>query len=136
MIQTAHHLQVLEAGQVLVHCCVLTREPDPGAQHRRVLLDVVPGNARAAAVGAQERCEHFHERRLPGAVRAEQAVDDPGGDGQIDVVERANLAERLAQALRLDGDIGGYGRGRSHVLIAGHLTDPSQPRPALVGFRR
>ena len=58
-------------------------------------------------VGSQQRREHLHERRLAGAVGAEQAEHGPGLDGQVEAVERDDVPEGLAHALGVDG--GGHG---------------------------
>ena len=64
--------------------------------------DVVPVDQRGAGVGSQQRREDADERRLAGAVRAEQALDRPLGNVEVDAGERTRLAERLGDAADLD----------------------------------
>ena len=60
--------------------------------HLRALLDdVVAGDARRAGGRRQQRRQHVHGRRLAGAVRAEEAVDLAGRDGQVDPVDGATF---------------------------------------------
>ena len=55
--------------------------------------------ARGRARQAEQRAD---ERRLPGAVRAEEAEGNAAGDDEVDSVDGDALAEALRQALRLD----------------------------------
>ena len=77
VVEPADHLEVLEAGQVLVHRGVLAGEPDLLANLRRVAHDVEARDARRALVREQQRGQDPHRRRLAGAVRAEQPEDAP-----------------------------------------------------------
>jgi len=69
VVQAADHLEVLEAGQVLVDGRVLAGEPDLGAQLGRVAHGVQPHDPRAAGVGLEERREDPHRGGLAGPVR-------------------------------------------------------------------
>ena len=53
VVELADHLEVLEAGQVLVDRGVLAGQPDLGAQRGGVLLDVEAGDAGGARVRAR-----------------------------------------------------------------------------------
>ena len=101
-VEPSDHRQVLEAGEVFVDRRVLAGEPDPLAQRGSVVAHVEAEHARAAGVGLQQRGEDAHERRLAGAVRAQQPHDLALPDGQVDAVERAHLAEALDEAAHLD----------------------------------
>jgi hypothetical protein len=75
VVEPADHLEVLEAGQVLVHGGVLTRQPDLRADLRGVADDVEAGDARRALVREQQRGQDSDGGRLAGAVRAEEPED-------------------------------------------------------------
>src|SRR3546814_11939782 len=77
-----------------------------------------------AAVGLVEAVEDAHQRRLAGAVLADDAVDGSGLHRQADVAVRLHRAEGLADVAQLDGqrclvrraaagDICGGGQGES-----------------------
>ncbi len=59
---------------------------------------VVPGDVGDAAVRAQQRAQHPHERRLPGPVGAQEPVDLPPCDVEVDPVHGAHRAEAPHQA--------------------------------------
>ncbi len=61
----------------------------------------MPPIADRAAVGRQRAGEHVHQRRLAGAVVADEADALAGADGEVDAVERANGAEMLFDAVQL-----------------------------------
>ena len=65
--------------------------------------------------GLVEPVEDVHQRRLAGAVFAEDRMDAPFATSMTDVVERLELAERLGHAF--DGDVG-HGR-RGGPVISG-----------------
>src|SRR5262249_49471769 len=58
---------------------------------------VVAGDGDAAAVGDVEAAQQLEQRRLAGAVRAEQRDELAAADGEAQAVERAQRAERLAE---------------------------------------
>ena len=70
---------------------------------------VAAEHGRGAAVGAQQAEQDADGRRLPRAVRAEEAVHLALADGEVEAVEGDGVAERLVQAG--DGD------------DVGHVTD-------------
>jgi len=102
VVEPADHLEVLEAGQVLVHGGVLAGEPDAPPQPLAVADDVEAGDAGLAGVGAQQRGQDPHGRRLARAVRPEQAEDRPGLDPEVDPAQGFHVPVGLAQAARLD----------------------------------
>jgi hypothetical protein len=122
VVQAADHLEVLEAGQVLVDGGVLAREPDVPADLRRLAHDVEAGDPRGALVRPEERREDPDRGRLPGAVGPEEAEDHPSLDPEVDAPKRLDVAVALAQALRFDRD------GR-----IGHALQPTCPASGLDG---
>ena len=102
-VQAPDHDEVLQAGEVLVDRGVLAREADLVAQLRRVGDDVEAGDLGAAGVGPQQRREDPHDRRLAGAVGAEQAEHRARRGLEVDAVERADVAEGLRQPAHADG---------------------------------
>ena len=73
-----------------------------------ILCGGLPGRCRRPSKNDEPRRrlvdagEHVEERRLAGAVRADQADDRALGNGEVDVVDRDEAAELLAQPLRLE----------------------------------
>src|SRR5689334_12909597 len=63
-----------------------------------------------AGVGRGDVDDHANGRRLARAVRAEQSKDAPGAHSQAEFFHGGKLAETLADAIELNGDI------RGHVL--------------------
>ena len=102
VIEAPDHLEVLEAGQVLVDRGVLPRQADLRAQRRGVVLDVEPHHAGLAGGGREERRQDAHRGRLAGAVRAKQAEHRPALDAQVDSAERLHVLVRLGEAVGLD----------------------------------
>src|SRR6185437_9660837 len=65
-----------------------------------------------ARVRMEQAGEQAHRRRLAGAVGAEEAVDNPARDGQVEAVEGEPRAVALAQAARRQGEGAGGGHRR------------------------
>ena len=65
----------------------------------------MPATLAEPSSGCEQRREDPHRRRLPGAVRPEQAEHDPALHAQVDPVERDDLAVALAQPGRLDREL-------------------------------
>ena len=63
------------------------------------------GDARAAAVGRQQRGQHAERRRLAGAVRPEQAEDLARLDRERDAVDGGDLAEPDDEVVDEDGGL-------------------------------
>ena len=99
VVQLAHHLQVLEAGEVLVDGGVLPRQADLRAERRGVLHHVQADDAGGAAVGLEQRGEDADGGGLAGPVGSEQAEDGPGTRGEVHAAQGANRSVRLLQAL-------------------------------------
>jgi hypothetical protein len=61
---------------------------------------------REGAGARREHCrQHPDRRRLPGAVRAEEAEHDPPRDGEVNLVDGRERAVGLRQPVRLDGEL-------------------------------
>src|SRR2546423_756913 len=90
--------QVLEARRLLVH----RADPEP-MRRRRVreplLLAVHEHLARVRLDHAGQR---LHQRRLPGAVLADEPVHRPSVDAQVDVGDGLHAAVALGDAAQLD----------------------------------
>ena len=91
-----------------------------GADADRLAVD-----ADLAGVGFVEAVEDRHQRRLAGAVLADDAVDDAALDDEIDVVVGVNRAEALVDADEFDG--GRVGRPGRHPRSHG-VARPRAPR--------
>jgi hypothetical protein len=63
----------------------------------RFANDVDTADHRFALIGSEKAQEYVERRRLPGAVRAEQAHDLPGRDGEIEAIERGHPVVPLDQ---------------------------------------
>ncbi len=100
VVQTPHHLEVLQARQVLVHRGVLSREADHVPELLRLTDHVEAGDGRSARIGMQQRGQDPDGGRLPRAVGSEEPEDRSGRDTEVDARERLDLAVPLRQALR------------------------------------
>jgi hypothetical protein len=128
-VQRGHHLEVLAAAQVRVEARRLDEARDAVEGAGTLDVRVAPEQAHAAGVGADEAEQHAHRRRLPGAVRAEVAVDVAGPDGQVDAVDREHVAIALDEAPRRDGrglavDPAGAHSARAAASAAAGGTEP------------
>jgi hypothetical protein len=103
VVEPAHQLEVLEAGQVLVHRGVLARQANLLAHPFGVTDDVEAHDAGRTLVRRQEGGQDPHRRRLAGAVRAEKPEDAARLDTEIHAAKRLHVAVALVQAGGLDG---------------------------------
>ena len=69
------------------------REPLAPAPVRRPARDVLPLELDGPGVRPVEAAEHVHERRLAGAVRADQPDDLAAAELERDVAERLDALE-------------------------------------------
>ena len=68
------------------------------------------GDRRAPRGRRQQRAEHAHRRRLPGAVGAEEAEDLAAGNGEVDAAHGLHVvAEATDEPSGLDGGVAGPG---------------------------
>jgi len=106
--QPGDHLEVLPTGQRRFDGGELTGQPDHPAHLLGAGQRIDAGDAQQPGVGAQQRGDGAHERRLSGAVGAEDRRDGPGRSDQLEAVEggdvilAALLPEVLAQPGGLD----------------------------------
>ena len=70
--------------------------------------DVVAVEDDASARCRQRAADHVEERGLAGAVRPDDAGDRSGGDREVDLVNGAESAERLAEPMRLEQHHGSH----------------------------
>jgi hypothetical protein len=64
--------------------------------------DVMAGHQRPSPGRRQQPAQHAHRGRLARAVRLQEAVDLAGRDPQVDLIDRADLAEVTDQCLGAD----------------------------------
>src|SRR4029450_8157087 len=95
---------VLERGHVLEQPDVLERPADPplGDRVRRLAGDLVAVEDDHAPGRLVDAGDHVEERRLAGAVRADQADDRALGDGEVYAGDGDEPAELLAHAGRFE----------------------------------
>ena len=98
-VELALQAQQLDAGLLRVEGDVLQRDADAEAHLLRPLGDVEARHRRLPAGGREQRAEHLHRGRLAGAVGSEQAVDLAPRDGEVEVVDRGDVAEGADEAL-------------------------------------
>ena len=125
---------MLAAGQQRVERRLLQR----GADRLRDLAGPActtskpPTRARAGG-RRQERRQHQHRRRLAGAVRAEEAVDLAGLDGEVDPVDRARaLRETRGRASRSRSRSSAESRYRCPAAAGPCPARWRSPRPRLL----
>ena len=108
-VELREHPQVLAHGQQPVARRLAARHHvDARAHELRLAVHVVALDARPAGRGREQRRENLDERRLAGAVRAEQAEQLASRHGQRDVAERD-------------------ARLRLVLVVLPRLVDPPQP---------
>src|SRR5581483_9605299 len=116
---------VLERGHLLEQADVLERAPDPalGDVVRRLAGDVRAVEDDATRGRLVDAGDHVEEGRLAGAVRTDQRDDRAARDREVDVVDRDEPAELLAERVGLQEDAVG-----AHVVrasIRGWSSTPS-----------
>src|SRR5713226_6414399 len=101
---------VLEHGQLRKHRRDLERahEPEPRHVGGSKPGDVVALVDDAAVGGAQKFGQQIEASGLAGAIRADQRVDRPALDTQVDVTDRDEAREFLGEALGLEDDVVGH----------------------------
>ena len=93
-----------------------------------------------AAVGVDEAREQAHRRRLAGAVRPEEAVDDAGRHGQVETGQRHPRAVVLLETPRREGEPvrrrgGGGAQGiGSRSIVRTWRVRPASVRTSAVGI--
>ena len=100
VVEPADQLEVRAGGQQPVDGRRLGGEADPRAHARRRRPTTSrPATRARPLVGQRERGEDAHGGRLAGAVVAEQPEHRAGGDVEVEVAQRPEVAEALAEAL-------------------------------------
>src|SRR5262249_18895166 len=120
------HGQPAEQGDVLERA----RDTEPGDLRWPSVRDVAVLEQDGAAIGLVEAADHVEQRRLAGAVRADNRDDFAAAHRDRDILDRAHAAETLGQRdhgkLRLVGrdtrPFGGVERhaplsSRDHALV-------------------
>ena len=67
--------------------------------------DVAPSSRMAPRIGPERAGDQVEQRRLAGAVRADDAERVALGDGEIDAVRDLDRAEGSAEALELEDHV-------------------------------
>ena len=139
VVEVADHLEVLPAGQVLVHGRVLAGQSDQAPDQAGLFGHVVPEHPGATAVGPQDGGQDPHRGGLPRSVGPEQAEHGALGDGEADPVEGAHLELALEGLLELFGFdrvlhagailSGRWGLARSGAATGGRSCDRPVLRP-------
>ena len=91
-------VEVVGEREVLVH----DLDPEPGGVARAVDVDALALEAHLAFVERVDADDALDQRRLAGAVVADEGHDLAAADLEVDPVERLDGAERLRDALALE----------------------------------
>ncbi len=102
-VETGLEVEELPARLAVVESGVLEGDADLEADELGMAGHVVAGDESPAPRRAQQGAEHADERRLAGAVRAEEPVDLARGDGEVDAVDGPVVAELASDVLGDDG---------------------------------
>ena len=106
VVEASDQLEVLAAGEGLVHRRVLAGEADDGPDGVGVTDDVQAGDAGGALVGQEERGEDADQGRLARPVGPQQAEHLGPIGRQVDPAKCFGGAERLLDARDLDHGVG------------------------------
>src|SRR5690606_33080194 len=109
-------LEVLPAGHGLLDGGVLARQPNDLADTGRLADGVEAADGERTGVGTHQRGDRPHERRLAGAVRAEQRGHAPRPHLEVETAEGLLPPEALDQAVGLDDR--GHGRLLSSFVLS------------------
>ena len=122
---------VLRHGQPRDEGDLLGDERDPAHERvaRRPERDGLPAHDELALILREDTGDDLAERRLPGAVLADERVDRAGMDGDRDIVEGARRPEGLAERAHLEMD-GAVRRAVHGVSPIGVGLSPATPRAA------
>jgi len=100
-VRLSHREQMVRGGASGVDRARFQQRPN-FVQRSRVVAVVLAIDGDIARRRAVEPEDQAHRRRLPGAVRAEEAGDDAGLDREREAVDGALVPVVLRQPLRLD----------------------------------
>ncbi len=119
VVEPADHLEVLEAGQVLVDGGVLPGKTDVLADAGRIADDVEADDARRALVRSQQCCEDSNCRGFAGAVGPEEAKDRPRLDPEVYAAKSVYVAVALPEPFRLHSEaVGVHARHATHTDLS------------------
>ena len=103
VVQAAHQLEVLEAGEVVVDGGVLPREPDLLAHAAGAAQHVNAGDPGRTAVRLEQGRQDPDGGRLACAVRAQEPQHGGGLGAESHLTKRLHGAEALPERVDLDG---------------------------------
>src|SRR6185436_1899238 len=130
-LQRRLQAQVVPRSEERVQRRLLQRDTDEPADLRAVLHDVVAGHERGACSWRQQRRQDVDGRRLPRAVRTEEAVDLARLDREVDSVDRAGpflvLADEPANLDPVPGLHPGHPTHRGIQLSCSRRSRNSSP---------
>ena len=106
--------EVLGSREVRVKCGALDERTDPGQDVRPVRAQIPAENAHLARGGFCQSQKHLHGGGFTGAVRTEETVDTPAGNGKIELVDDGLASVPFRDALGLDRELLGL-CGRWHL---------------------
>ncbi len=153
-VDVGEEVEVLEHREVLVERELLRHVADAAADLLAVAGDVEPVDRRLPLGGRQQAAEDADQRRLPRAVRPQEAIDLAARHAERDLVEGAELAEVAGDPLGEDavvdvrvrirvragdrrGEDGWSGGGLAHRGAPGAAAEPGSARvtiAAMPGF--
>src|SRR5437899_101669 len=103
-VDADEEVEVLVDGEVVVERELLRHVADLLPHALRAERADLARKPHLALARLHQAAEHLDGRGLPRPVGAEQAVDLAVAHLEVDALDRDELAERLAQAARADGD--------------------------------
>jgi hypothetical protein len=118
--------KVVATGEQRVERRLLERDADHRAHLRAFLDDVVATDTCSSGRWRQQRRQDVDGGRLPGPVRAEEAVDLTRSDGDVDAVDGARALLVLPNE---PFDLDPVGRRLHHPTLPGvaRASEPSRP---------
>src|SRR5579884_2082231 len=124
-VEVGEQAQVAPARQVGVEPRPLD-EPGDAVERPRALDERVASVQLDAARRRPDQAEHHPQRRrLAGAVRAEEAVDVAGVDGQVDLVHGDEVAVALEQGSRRDRRRVAHASAAASASATAAVTEPA-----------
>jgi hypothetical protein len=112
--ERADVFEKLNRREMRIDAEVLRQIPERATQRVGRLRDVASVESDRSAAGLRDRGEHTHQRRLPGAVGAEQP-ENAGLEPQREIVDGVHAAVALVQGIDLEFHRRIYGIGSELV---------------------
>src|SRR5690606_8531448 len=122
-IETADEVEILPTGELPVEEGVVGDVADPRFRLDGLLRDVETVDEDAARGRQEEPGHDLHRRRLPGAVRAEECIEDPWTDLEVEAVHGELVAVELGEVF--DANHGSSPLSASFLSSACSSTSPS-----------